>query len=237
MSMEKPDLALRVLHCRGTKPQPLFQTAPASLSLLSVHHCTLRPSPLLQTLIHDALQGIDQLQRCSCSSLGCALSATLPWGFAKPSVPSWICMALCETVLLVDSQRVAMNVHPMTAWSKRIAPKRPGHFSPAYRKVPGSSGSTKISETEQRSVCQSTRIFWGRQKSLCLIHFPLHTGSQKLVTSTISSCLSVLGNRNQFILVSTIFPSQRQQNTALNTPHKAHCCYKRCYSALQRALA
>lgn len=55
-------------------------------------------------------------------------------------------MALCEMLPLVDSQHVTTNVHPMTARSKRITPRRPGHSSPAYRKVPGSSAGRKTSE-------------------------------------------------------------------------------------------
>lgn len=55
-------------------------------------------------------------------------------------------MAHCEMVSLVDSQHVTMNVHPMTAQSKLITPKMPGHFSLAYGKVSGLSAGMKAFE-------------------------------------------------------------------------------------------
>lgn len=66
-------------------------------------------------------------------------------------------MALCETVPLVGSQHVARNVHPMTPQSKCITPGRPRHFSPAYRKMPGSSAGLKTSEISVTSRDEYTK--------------------------------------------------------------------------------
>lgn len=145
-------------------------------------------------------------------------------------------MALCEMVPLLDSQCIATNVHPMTARSKCISPRRPGHFSPAYRKMPGSSAGTQTSEISITSRDEYAKALESSEEGRNPIDSLPITHRQPEARNLHNIFLFVLGNRNQFISVPTISPCQRQQNTALNTSHKAHCCYK-CHGALQRAPA
>lgn len=204
-----------------------FSHSSCLLSLLHMHQCTLHPP-------HTCRWGSTSCFRCwqlwDVLSLRCFHGVLISILFSPG--PGWngaTCgfTACCNERPSHDSM-IKMH-HSKEAWALQSCLQK------GARMVCWHKDLWNLHH-KQRWVCQSTRTFWGRQKSHCLIHFPLHTGSQKLVTSTISSCLFVLGSRNQFTLVPTISPCQRQQNTAPNIPHKARCCYK-CHCALQRTLA